>query len=135
MPDAMPGPGAPKSCRRILLIEDDDDIRDALMSLLEDEGYDVRGAANGKEGLDVLGTMERPCIILLDLMMPVMSGPEFLSHLREEDVVAPIPVVVVSAWPKEAERLGNVQGFVKKPVDLPVLLQLIDQYCHVGALR
>lgn len=135
MTDAQPTVDAPKPCKRILIIEDDDDIRDALMSLLEDEGYDVRGAANGKEGLDVLATMERPCVILLDLMMPVMSGPEFLSHLREEDVVAPIPVVVVSAWPKEAARLGNVQGFVKKPVDLSLLLQLIDQYCHVGGSR
>lgn len=130
-PASTPPPHAPKC--HILVVEDDEDIRVALTSLLEDEGYKVAGAANGKEGLAVLETIERPCVVLLDLMMPVMSGPEFLSRLRNDDVLAPTPVLVVSAWPKEAERLGNVQGFVKKPVDLPLLLGLIEQYCHVGA--
>ncbi len=50
-------------------------------------------------------------------MMPVMSGREFLSVLRADDVLAPIPVVVVSAWPSEAHATPGVQGFVKKPVD------------------
>src|SRR5689334_8429349 len=77
----------------ILVVEDDQDIREALMSVLEDEGYTVLGAANGLDGLEVLARISRPCMILLDLMMPVMSGAEFLSQMRRDDILAPVPVV------------------------------------------
>jgi CheY-like chemotaxis protein len=76
--------------------------------------------------------MEEPCVILLDLMMPVMSGGEFLSILRQSDAFATLPVVVVSAWPQEAAKLSDqIQGFVKKPVVLDTLLDLLERYCEV----
>lgn len=118
-----------KQRHTILIVEDDQDIRETLMSVLEDEGYAVLGAANGQVGLEVLAKGDRPCMILLDLMMPVMSGAEFLSKMRKDDWLAPIPVIVVSAWPKEARGISGVQGFVKKPVDLRLLLELAEKFC------
>ncbi len=63
-----------KRCKDILVVEDDAGIREALRMILELEGYNIREASNGKEGLEVLKSMPRPCLILLDLMMPIMDG-------------------------------------------------------------
>ena len=119
----------PVACKSILVVEDDEDIRESLAAVLEAEGYTVFVAANGKEALERLAVVAQPCLILLDLMMPIMGGIEFLSLLRKEDVLAAIPVVILSAWSKEAEKASNTQGFVRKPVDLEALLRLVQQYC------
>ena len=116
-------------CKSILVVEDDADIRAALREVLEAEGHAVITAGDGREALTRLGEIERPCLILLDLMMPVMSGPEFLAVMRERDVLAPIPVVIVSAFSEQAASLTGAQAFVRKPVDLELLLGLVDRYC------
>ncbi len=116
------------SSHSILVIDDNPDIREALQSALEEEGYSTVGAANGREGLDRLEAMDRPCLILLDLMMPVMTGLEFLEALRAQDALAGIPVVIVSAYDRLAERAG-AHGFLRKPVDLDGLLHTVSQYC------
>lgn len=126
----------PKTDCTILIVEDDPDIRDALRDVLELDGYEVVEASNGKEGLERLGSIVRPCVILLDLMMPVMSGGEFLAVLRDTDVLATIPVVVVSAWPVEAGHVReHMQGFVKKPVSLDALLSLVERFCKAPSAR
>ncbi|MEO5970924.1 MAG: response regulator, partial [Bdellovibrionia bacterium] len=61
-------------CKCILIIEDEETIRDSLQFFLEFEGYQVYSASNGREGLDILSKLDLPCLILLDLMMPVMDG-------------------------------------------------------------
>lgn len=114
----------------VLVVEDDRDIRESLEDVLTAEGYRVVTAENGRQGLERLREETDPCIILLDLMMPVMSGGEFLAELRANDVLATIPVVVVSAWPDEAAFVrAQTQGYVKKPVSLDVLLELVARYC------
>lgn len=114
---------------RILVIEDDEEIRESLRDVLESENYDVTTAANGREGLARLGAIEEPCVILLDLMMPVMSGGEFLMALQGTDH-ASTPVVVVSAWPQEASLLrSRAQGFLHKPVGLDTLLSEVSRFC------
>lgn len=116
-------------CKNILVIEDDPSIREALKITLEVEGYEVTLASNGKEGLELVKKMPRPCLILLDLMMPIMNGFEFLNF-REKDVfIAPIPVVIVSAFSDQKNKMENTQGFIKKPVRLDHLLDLVQQYC------
>jgi CheY-like chemotaxis protein len=117
------------ACRSILVIEDDDDIRELMLAVLGDEGYTTTGASNGREGLDVLARSGRPCLILLDLMMPVMSGSEFLARLRSDEALARTPVVIVSAWSGEEEDLAPVEGVVPKPVDLGALLALVERHC------
>jgi two-component system, OmpR family, response regulator CpxR len=111
----------------VLVVEDDDDVRDGLRDILEEEGYRVWTAANGQEALDRLSALS-PQLILLDLMMPVMNGVEFLSILRQHKTLSATPVVVVSAWSKEARSIA-VQGFLAKPVALDALLSVVQRFC------
>lgn len=113
----------------ILLVEDDDDIRDAVAELLRDEGYDVHGVDNGEKALAYLHQAARePCLILLDLMMPVLDGWQVIDRLRRQDRLLALPVVVMSAAsPKTAP--ADVAAFVRKPIDLDLLLGLVRRYC------
>src|SRR5262249_17339652 len=107
-----------------LLVEDDYDVRDALVPILEYDGHRVSSAANGREALDQLRANPAPSLILLDLMMPVMDGIAFRTEQLRDPELASIPVVVVSADPalrEKAIRLGAV-GWIEKPIDIDVLL-------------
>lgn len=116
------------SCKTILIVEDEKDIRDTYALALEIEGYTVVCAANGKDGLDLLPRTQGPCLILLDLMMPVMNGWEFLKAMRKNDVLAVIPVVVVSAF-GELAKCENIENILKKPIELDTLLNIVKKYC------
>jgi CheY-like chemotaxis protein len=116
----------------ILVVEDDQDIREMLHELLTDEGYTVFTANNGKEGLLKLQLMRRPCLILLDLMMPVMNGWEFLDAKGSNDIIASIPVIVTSAIADRNQAL-QVTEVVKKPIDLDALLRTIFKICKPAA--
>jgi DNA-binding response OmpR family regulator len=107
------------------VVDDDDDIRDALRELLEDEGYDVCTAADGLEALAKM-TARPPCVVLLDLMMPRMNGWQVLQemHARHLDV----PVCVVSAMKQNAPR--DVVCVLAKPLDVGRLLSVIENQCH-----
>lgn len=117
------------SCRNILVVEDDPEIRAAIQEVLEGDGYTVASVADGRAGLDRLATLAHPCLILLDLMMPGINGFEFLKLLHDDDELATIPVVLVSAWPDEARRVPDAQGFVKKPFELEKLLAFVHAHC------
>ncbi len=112
----------------ILVVDDDDDIREAMMSVLEDE-YAVRGASNGRDALQQLSRLEHPCLVLLDLMMPMMSGAEVAAHMQQDPALASIPIVIVSAWTKEADRVEAVRARLTKPVRLARLLETVGRYC------
>jgi len=116
----------------ILVVEDDRDIREALVSVLADEGYSAVAADNGQRGLEEV-EKRLPGLVLLDLMMPVMGGAEFLARLREQHDAAAVPVVILSAWPREVKALTGAQGFVPKPVDLSKLLDTVQRFCGPGA--
>lgn len=113
-----------KKC--VLVIEDDANIRDVLKLALNFEGYDVVTAKNGKEGLDALETSIKPGLILLDLMMPVMNGWEFVDHLKEEHKFEDIPIVVVSAYSERAKAI-ECTDFVVKPLELETLLTSVNR--------
>jgi CheY-like chemotaxis protein len=111
----------------VLVVEDDYDVRDALVPILEYDGHRVASAANGREALEQLRTSPAPSLILLDLMMPVMDGAEFRAEQLRDPALASIPVVVVSADPavrEKAKRLGAA-GFVEKPIDIDMLLEQV----------
>lgn len=116
-------------CQSVMIVEDDSEIRETLKEIIELEGYTVYTAPDGKKALEMLrNAQDRPCLVLLDLMMPVMNGWELLE-LREQDVLlATIPVVVVSAAGDRAKNT-HATGYIKKPVDIDVLLGTIRQYC------
>ncbi|MBI5546560.1 MAG: response regulator [Deltaproteobacteria bacterium] len=117
----------------VFIVEDDFDIREVLTEVLQDEGFTVSGAANGKDALLALGNgVPKPKLILLDLMMPVMSGWQFVAEPRKEPALADIPVVVVSAdgnLQQKAESLG-ASGCLRKPIEIDMLLSLVKRYCR-----
>ncbi|MFL5786079.1 MAG: response regulator [Bacteriovoracaceae bacterium] len=115
-------------CQSILVVEDDDDIRTAMIDVLESEGYHATAATNGKEALDFLHQSKKPCLVLLDMMMPIMNGREFLDKVKEDTYLAPIPVLVVSAIADKTNTNGAV-GFIKKPVDIDMVLKIVNRYC------
>ena len=117
--------------RPILIVDDDQGVRGVLAQILEDEGHAVRTATNGLDALEKLRGAVTPCVILLDLMMPVMNGWEFMTQRQEEREIAAIPVVVISADQgarAKAEAIGAVDC-LEKPIDLNRLIDTVDRYC------
>ncbi len=120
---------------RVLVVEDDPDIRESLDLVLSDEGHQVTCASNGEEALALLGDERtRPGLILLDLMMPVMDGIQFRAAQLASPALRDIPVVIISADTQLGARAAELQvsGHFQKPVDLPTLYRVIDQYCKHG---
>jgi len=114
----------------VMVVEDDFAIRETLRELLEDQGFHVMGAANGREALAQLAE-HAPRLILLDLMMPVMDGMEFRSAQQRDARWARIPVVVISADHGLAQKATNmeVDGFLAKPFELRELMETVRRYC------
>lgn len=123
---------------RILVVEDDRDIRESLIEVLEDEGYVVASAGDGREALDLLQHASPPPeLIVLDLMMPVMSGYQFREEQLKRPAFAAIPVLVVTADANaraKAESLA-VAGFVRKPLEIVALLDLVRRLTAISARR
>lgn len=117
--------------QRVLVVEDDEDVSDAIAGALEDAGYAVSVAENGAVALEQLHAEdEYPGLVLLDLMMPVMDGEELLHRLQEEPALAGIPVVILTADASvagAAERLGARAG-VRKPISLSELLSVVSSH-------
>ncbi len=117
--------------KTVLVVDDIADIRDLAALVLRDAGYAVREASNGEEALAILATMQvAPCLILLDLMMPVMDGLTLVERLREQGSL--IPVVIVSAT--VSERVAGVLLTVRKPVSPDALRAIVCEHCG-GARR
>jgi CheY-like chemotaxis protein len=119
----------------ILLVDDDDDTRNCVKAVLEAEGYEVLSARNGREALDVLDRHEAPALILLDLMMPVMSGWDVLEAIDGVPRLRALPIVVFTAAGEPAAReqaLGR--PVLRKPIDLDLLLEMVAKFCAAGWL-
>jgi CheY-like chemotaxis protein len=110
----------------VMVVDDSDDLREIVAMILTDAGHHVVEAENGQVALDLLRSGIEPGLILLDLMMPVLSGPELLALLREDARLAALPVVVISAFDGGAEQ--GVSRFVRKPVSAATLRDLVVQY-------
>jgi len=108
----------------LLLIEDDDDIRDIVTEALRSAGHDVRVAASGEQGLDRTRELPRPRTIFLDMTLPDMNGWQFLDEKRLDPNIAEIPVVVVTALGRtdRSRARNDVVAWLSKPVDLDDLL-------------
>ena len=111
----------------IVLIEDDEGIRDTMAALLEDEGYVVLQATNGAEGLERVRAADRLCLVLLDLWMPVMNGWQLLAEMRADERLSEVPVVVISAAGEQPPPFGAA-AFLRKPVRLEALLEAVEQH-------
>lgn len=123
--------------RRILLVDDDRDIREILSDILEDEGYDVAQAMNGAVALTLLHEQPPPCVILLDLMMPVMDGTEFRQRQLADPELSRIPVVLFTADGSAAQQrreLAGVAGVMIKPVGIADLMAVLLRICCAGVI-
>lgn len=115
--------------RRVLVIDDDPDIRMMVSLVLEREGYRVIAADDGRSALALVS--ERPDLILLDYMMPGLSAPGFLAARREHPLLRDVPVVVISAYPELAEVVtAETVGIVHKPMDLDILVECVQYHCR-----
>jgi CheY-like chemotaxis protein len=119
---------AAKSRPTAMVVDDDRDIREAMRDILEEEGYPVVTAANGAEALALLERTPRPCVVLLDLMMPVMDGWEFLREGQARSVLAGVPVIVVTASTVREPPAGAA-ALLRKPLDLPSVLRILEEQC------
>ena len=123
-------PSPSSSCRCVLVVDDDADIRDGLAELLDAEGYCTVLCENGREALDYLAAHPAPCVVLLDLMMPVMSGREFRVAQLSNPAMAAIPVVVISAGDNAIEQARALGAeCIPKPLDLSRLFQTLEARC------
>ena len=113
----------------VLVVEDNDDVREMMAVTLELEGHHVSTAINGRDALDKLHTGEKPCVILLDLMMPVMNGWEFRRALEMDPVLRDVPVVVVSAATREMAQRAHAVAHLPKPLDMDELLDVVGSLC------
>jgi len=113
----------------VLLVDDDRDIRETLSELLDASGYAVLQAENGQIALDVLKTTPRfPCVVVLDLSMPVLDGREFLRLRASDPILRDIPVVVGSGSNQPAEPLPGIDEYLRKPVKFERLMEIINHY-------
>jgi CheY-like chemotaxis protein len=121
---------------RVLLVDDDTSSTDALCELLKLAGHDVDCADNGRKALEKLheGRHERDyCVILLDLMMPVMNGYEFREEQLKDPSIASIPIIVITADGRAREKAAQLGSdrYFQKPLVPGELLRAIREYCPV----
>ena len=127
----MPGRSGTQQTPKILVVEDTDVAREPLVRLLQHEGYEAKGVSNGQEALQAIAA-DPPDLVLLDILMPVMNGLEFLNLIRHDPRWKHLPVIVLTAvrddvCERDVKELG-VQGFVLKTgFSLDELLGMIRQ--------
>ena len=118
---------------RVLVVDDDDSTRELIADALDSEGYEVRTARNGREGLEVGRTFE-PNVILLDMLMPSMDGRAFAREFREQ-ITKPVPIVVLTATFDSATIAAEIaaDGFLDKPFSLDDLLAIVSKFAAMDA--
>jgi CheY-like chemotaxis protein len=122
---------------RILVVEDDEDIREVMQEMLASEGFHVDVAKDGLDALDKLDGSTDPPLILLDMMMPRMDGQAFLEALRGRPALARAPVVVISgnAAARETARRLQAAACLMKPFELEDLLVVVRRLAGEPAAR
>ncbi|MGZ6143461.1 MAG: response regulator [Myxococcales bacterium] len=112
-------------------MDDDEDIRESLVSLLGAEGYQPLAVPGGRDALKLLGNGgDKPDVILLDLLMPSMDGIQFEAEVRRHAEWAKIPIIVCSAGPVPPDLAGRAFAVLQKPFDFDRLIELIDAACR-----
>lgn len=115
---------------RVLIVEDDADLRETLADILLYEGYRVETAGNGQEGWARLAAEPYPALVLLDLMMPVMDGWDFRARQLRDPLVASVPVVLISAAEgiQQQAALLSANSFLAKPIDVSRLIDVVSRF-------
>jgi CheY-like chemotaxis protein len=111
----------------VLIVEDEDELRESMRDALEFNGYAVVAAQEGQEALDELVRIEHVCVVLLDLLMPGMNGWEFYDKLRARPEYHDVPVVIHTSAPSRAPV--GVTRILSKPLEITRLLSVVREYC------
>lgn len=111
----------------VLIVEDEEDLREMMREALELNGYSVVTAREGVDALDKLRQIEHPCLILLDLLMPGMNGWDFFEAVRLRPELASVPVIVHSSAPGRAPH--GVTRILQKPLGLERLVEAVQEFC------
>jgi CheY-like chemotaxis protein len=122
----------PSTRRAVMIVDDDDAIREALEDVLSDEGYEVVGMSDGQQALDYLRAEKRPSAILVDLWMPVMDGWKFLDALLDDPRFSRIPLIVLTAARDQRARDLRVSEVLTKPVQLQQVLGALERLTKVS---
>ena len=119
----------------VLVVDDDDATAEALCELLEADGFSTVCVPNGQRALDHMRGGEPVCLVLLDLMMPVMNGFGFRDEQLRDANLSNVPVVIVTADLKPAEKARQLRadGYLSKPVTPEALLQITERFCGRSA--
>ena len=112
----------------VLIVEDEEDLREMMRDALELSGFTVVTAQEGQDALEKLSKIEQLCLVLLDLLMPGMNGWDFFEKLRQRPELAAVPVVVHSSLPNRAP--AGVTRVLQKPVLLDELVSVVREYCQ-----
>ena len=112
---------------KVLIVDDEPEIRDSLEEFFVGEGYAVATAINGAEALTRLRDEHVPCVVILDLLMPILNGNEVYARMQEDPRLASVPVIVSTSDPSRAPS-GTL--IMKKPINLDRLLGAVQQFCH-----
>jgi CheY-like chemotaxis protein len=115
--------------KSVLIIDDDPEVREAVREVLEEQGLRVLCASSGREALQILRAESEPCLILLDLLMPIMSGWQFRAVQAQDPVLARLPVVVMTATSSLEDAAIHADGILRKPVHLDDLVAVVRRYC------
>ena len=114
----------------VLVVDDDSAVRRMILLLLRSDGYETEAAKDGAEALALM-RHRRPCLVLLDMNMPVVDGWEFRKQQLEDPALADVPVVCITGMvhPEDVERILGVPC-LRKPVDFPSLLRSVEKFCR-----
>ena len=115
----------------ILVVEDDGATREAIMNFLEGEGHRAIGAENGRRAMEIIEESGPPNLILLDLMMPVMDGWQFLAERRRAEGGKDVPIILLSGLPFIQDAPG-VADFLSKPIRFERLKGCVERFCAPG---
>lgn len=117
------------NCKNVLIIDDDEAVRETIGEILESRGYHPLFASDGAEAISMMERQsEPPCLILLDMMMPGMNGWQFLDFQRADPKFANVPVIVCSAYSETAKSVSNAT-ILAKPIELTSLVQAVHAFC------
>jgi CheY-like chemotaxis protein len=111
----------------VLVVEDEQDLREMMRDALELNGYTVVTANHGQDALGKLASIEHLCLVILDLLMPVMNGWDFLDRMRQRSELASVPVVVHTSAAGQAP--AGVTHVIQKPLKFDRLLSIVREYC------
>jgi DNA-binding response OmpR family regulator len=110
----------------VLVVDDEEDIRDSLREVLEDEGYEVTTACDGADALACLSD-RLPCVVILDLMLPVLDGNQLYERMQRDETLARVPVIVSTSDPSRAPSGVLI---MKKPINVTRLLGAVRHHCQ-----